>query len=104
MSLATLNDQHPWPAAMPAVPPDPHGWCQPEHRDVLATRLGPDTKVILELGARLGQSTRLLLELAPNATVISVDTWRGSTDMAGNAEGESRMATAYKTFLVNQWP
>ena len=104
MSLDSLRTQYPWPADKPDVPPDPHGWCQPEHRSMLAKRVGPDTRVVVELGSWLGQSTRLLLELAPAATVICVDHWQGSTDMQGNASAEARLATAYETFLVNQWP
>lgn len=95
----------PWPDVMPDLPFDGQGWCQPEHRPMLARRLSADTKVVLELGSWLGQSTRLLLELAPNATILCVDTWQGSTDMVGNADAASRLATGrlLEQFQRNQW-
>lgn len=100
--LAAAN---PWPAERPDLEFDPHGWCLPEHREHVAPFLGERAKVVLELGAWLGQSTRMLLELAPNATVISVDTWRGSTDMADSPEAVARIESnnLYDQFLANQW-
>ena len=105
MPLADLKSAHPWPATRPYLAFDPHGWCQPEHRQHVGPYLGPDTRVILELGSWLGQSTRLLLELAPAATVIAVDTWMGSTDMIGNADAAPRLASGrlFDQFLANQW-
>ncbi len=103
MSVESLALIYPWPAEKPDVPPDDHGWCQPEHREWLGRYLTPETKVIVELGCWLGQSTRLMLELAPNATIVCVDHWKGDVTMNDNPETQSRLSNAYETFLVNQW-
>lgn len=103
MSLESLRTQFPWPDTRPELKFDPHGWCRPEHRDVLKGRLHSNTRLIIELGSWLGQSTRLLLAMAPNATVVCVDTWKGSSDMLGNPEAEQRLSMLYDQFLANQW-
>ena len=104
MSLASLSALFPWPAEPPAVPADPHGWCCAGHREILQDRLGPDTQVVVELGSWLGQSARLLLELAPKATVICVDHWKGSSEMGNMMQAQTRLPTLELTWLVNQWP
>lgn len=103
--VALLASLHPWPAARPDLAFDPHGWCQPEHREHIAPFLSAATGLVVELGSWLGQSTRLLLELAPNAVVACVDTWEGSADMSPCREARSRIAAGrlYEQFLANQW-
>jgi len=105
VSLSDLVTANPWPAVKPALDFDDQGWLADEHKVFVKPYLSPDAKVILELGSWLGKSTRLWLRLAPNATLICVDTWRGSTDMIGNVDAEPRLAAGlmYEQFLANQW-
>lgn len=103
MSLDTLRAAYPWPDQPPDVPPDPHGWCSGDHRFALREKIGPTTRAIVELGAWLGASTRMMLGLAPAATVISVDHWKGEPFMNGLRETQQRLEAAHETFLVNQW-
>ncbi len=105
MGLTELRAYYPWPYIKPDLPFDPHGWCGPDHKTLLINRLDHTTQVVLELGSWLGQSTRLLLSLTPNATIICVDTWHGSTDMVTDPEATKRIDTEqlFQQFQANQW-
>jgi hypothetical protein len=98
-----LRQHHPWPVAKPAV--EPNGgpvWFHDDHRKVFSRYINDQTKVVLELGSFLGRSTLGILSIAPNATVIAVDTWKGSQEHHA-PEFAGLLPTLYQTFLVNTW-
>lgn len=88
-----------WPTDKPNVPTNSHGWFAPCVADRIKSLLSQDMKVVLELGAWMGMSTRFICDQVPQAQVITIDTWAGSTEH----QGDSRLATLYETFLVNCW-
>ncbi len=102
--LVHLRQDYPYPDRRPDLPEDLQGWCQPEHRQMVARYIDPhSTQLIVELWSWLGASTRLLLELAPHATVVCVDTWAGSPDINNKPEYAAKIPTLFDTFVVNQW-
>jgi len=104
MAMEQLRERYPWPAEPPAVEPDDRGWCAGQNRATLKAALGPDTKVVLELGSFLGLSTRFICEYAPNATIIAIDHWRGSVEHQPRPELAAVLPVLYETFLKNLWP
>jgi hypothetical protein len=104
--LATLAAAFPWPSQRPLhaeVPERNRGWVRAGVRDAIASVLSERTRCVVELGAWLGLSTRLMLELAPNATVISVDTWAGSPEHFEVEEWRLMLPTLYEGFLSINW-
>ncbi len=95
-ALTELRRRYPWPDTIPDVAPDDHGWFQPCNARLLGRFLGPETRLIVELGSWLGKSARFMLEAAPQATVLCVDHWLGSP--------ECQRPQLYETFLRNLWP
>lgn len=96
--------RHPWPAEKPGVPPPPiRNWLFPSTREVLEKTVPPDARVIVELGSFTGRSTRFLADHAATAIVIAVDHWRGSSDMANDAEVVALLPRLYETFLAECW-
>src|SRR4051812_22659948 len=77
-----LRRAFPWPGEKPVIsaPIENPGWLGEGTDRVLARSLSDETRLVVELGAWLGMSTRFIADLAPNATVISVDHWRGSSE------------------------
>jgi predicted O-methyltransferase YrrM len=88
-----------WPEEKPTAKPDSQGWFSPCVQDRLHKLIKPDMKTILELGAWLGKSTRAICDMAPDAQVITIDTWEGSEEHVDNP----KLATLHQTFLVNCW-
>jgi hypothetical protein len=105
-ALDALAAAFPWPATRPALPEVPErnlGWLREGSKDALASALSERTRVVVELGAWLGLSTRFALERAPNATVVSVDHWRGSPEHHDSEEWRQMLPTLYETFLALNW-
>jgi len=102
--LKRLARRHPWPAEPPDLPEDWHGWLGPETARALAEHLSAGTRLVVECGSWLGVSARAILELAPAATLVSIDHWRGSPEHHGNPEWAARLPRLYATFLRNLWP
>lgn len=50
----------------------------------------------------MGLSASRFLLLAPNATVICIDHWKGSEEHQSGPES-LKLSTLYETFLVNLW-
>jgi hypothetical protein len=99
----TVQFTNQWPAHKPALPFDGQGWFQNENLDVFKTVLNTETKLVIELGAWLGLSTRFILQTAPNAKVITIDTWEGSVEHRDMPEVKDKLPILYDQFLANCW-
>lgn len=105
-ALARLVAAFPWPSQRPehaGFPERTQGWLRDGARAALASALSEHTRVVVELGAWLGLSTRFMLERAPNATVISIDTWAGSPEHFDDEEWREMLPTLYEAFLSLNW-
>jgi hypothetical protein len=102
--LANFAMQYAWPAQKPEVPPFPH-------RDELAsdtceflTRcVPPTTRLIVEVGSWMGQVTRYFASLAPQATIVSVDSWEGRPEHRGDSSLAPFLPRLHETFLSECW-
>ena len=106
IELETLRRRHPWPQKPPATPPCWHGWLHPETGRMLDRRLGPATRVVVELGSWLGLSARHILRRAPAATVICVDLWAAEfvdRVFCDQPEMRAKVRDPHLTFLRNLW-
>lgn len=65
-----------------------HGWN--DHSEMFRELLGPDAKLVVEIGTWLGRSAIGLANAAPNAEVICCDTWTGALEMWTNMDDPSR--------------
>ena len=107
--LETIRQRYPWPNARPDVPESlafdnqPDGWCAAENITMFKRLCNEQTQVVIELGSWLGRSTLHLLAAAPNATVICVDHWQGSTEHHLRPEWKAKLPTLYETFLRHVW-
>jgi hypothetical protein len=81
-AMRKLSKLQPWPEQRPddAAPGEEAGWLGAGSEVMLAQSLSAKTKLVIELGAWLGLSTRYIADAAPNATVVSVDHWKGSAE------------------------
>ncbi|MEJ7636678.1 MAG: class I SAM-dependent methyltransferase [Singulisphaera sp.] len=79
------------------------GWLDEGTDRVLARELSAETRLVVELGAWLGMSSRYIADHAPNATVISVDHWRGSPEHRSQDQFRAMLPTLYETFLAQCW-
>lgn len=104
--LAELRRRYPWPNTMPDVVPDEHGWFQSCNARLLKRVLGPQTKLLVELGSWLGKSARFMLRAAPSATIVCIDHWRGSAEHHDprRQDVNDKLPRLYETFLRNMWP
>lgn len=100
--IEELRRRWPWPATKPDVKPNSSGWFHGDCQRLLEQRIGPDTRVIIELGSWLGMSTRFFLQQAPSATVVAIDHWEGSREHQ-SSEFAEMLPVLYDTFLVNLW-
>lgn len=106
-SMEILKEMYHWPEKKPSVLQDSHSLFG-NHKQMKRI-LSNDMRIIIELGSWLGASTRFILNNAPNATVIAIDHWKGSTehqkDMAIYYSDvyAKRLKTLYETFLINCW-
>ncbi|NLX97376.1 MAG: glycosyltransferase [Rhodopirellula sp.] len=104
--LGILKRRYPWPERIPDVPPDGHGWFQSSNARVLSRYLGPETRLVVELGSWLGMSSRFILEHAPAATLVAIDHWQGSPEhhRPERTDVRDKLPRLYETFLRNGWP
>jgi predicted O-methyltransferase YrrM len=59
--------------------------------------------LIVELGSFVGLSTRFLADLAPAATIVAIDHWRGSEEHFTDPKSIPVLPILYETFLANCW-
>lgn len=104
-ALRRLAEKHAWPAEQPedAAPGQEQGWLDNGTDAMLARALPPNTHVVVELGAWLGLSTRYIADHAPDATVISVDHWRGSPEHQTQERFQKLLPKLYETFQARCW-
>lgn len=103
-SLDQFAADYAWPSRCPTVAAmESHGWLSDSTRELLASVLGDETTLIVELGSWLGLSTRFIADCAPNATVIAVDHWLGSAEHRDRPELAALLPMLYQTFLRNCW-
>lgn len=103
--LERLRQKYPWPDERPVVqgPIESYGWFGDGTDQVLSRNLSETTRVVVELGSWLGMSTRFIADVAPNATVIAIDTWAGSTEHQNHPQFRSMLPTLYSNFLSLSW-
>ena len=101
-----------FPAVCPQVTGFNHGWLFSANKAVLSELLGPDTRIIVELGSWLGKSVHFLAERAPNALIIAIDLWdnsyvsrelRAHYCQPGGSVPILNTVPLYETFLRNTW-
>lgn len=99
MQLKSIHDLCPDPSVL-GISENISGWNseKPEFAQIVQEAA---PKLIVEVGCWVGQGTLRLAELAPEAIIIAVDTWLGSTDHNGNIPMENGYPLLYKTFLRN---
>jgi glycosyltransferase involved in cell wall biosynthesis len=100
-----LFEAHPWPSSKPAVAiPRQHlGWLEDGARELLAQELSARTQLVVEVGTWLGLSTRYMADLAPWATVVTIDHWKGSPEHQQKPEWRAMLPTLRDTFLALSW-
>jgi predicted O-methyltransferase YrrM len=102
--LETLQAAYPWPPAPPDVPARKNlGWLFPSTKELLQQVVKPEHRLIVELGSFVGLSTRFLADLAPQATIVAIDHWRGSPEHFTDPKSIPVLPILYETFLASCW-
>jgi hypothetical protein len=103
--LERLRREFPWPDERPVVqgPIESYGWFGEGTDQVLSRNVSEKTRLVVELGSWLGMSTRFVADIAPNATVIAVDTWAGSTEHQKQSRFQTMLPSLYNNFLSLSW-
>jgi glycosyltransferase involved in cell wall biosynthesis/Flp pilus assembly protein TadD/2-polyprenyl-3-methyl-5-hydroxy-6-metoxy-1,4-benzoquinol methylase len=103
--LARLSADFPWPLRKPDVPlpTDKLGWFKDSPQELMRRELTPSTRVVVELGAWLGLSTRFIADHAPQATVITIDHWKGSREHREDPACAVMLPTLFDTFIAMNW-
>jgi hypothetical protein len=103
--LRRLAEVHPWPDGQPddAAPGQEQGWLGAGSEVMLARSLSPKTKLVVELGSWLGLSTRFIADHAPGATVVSIDTWEGSSEHKAQERYARLLPRLFETFQARCW-
>ena len=105
IQIESLRTAYPWPAAKPSVPiPREHlGWFADGAQEVLSSEVNTKTRLIVELGTWLGMSTRYIADRAPNATVITIDHFKGSPEHQRRPEWRAMLPTLREVFQSLSW-
>ncbi len=103
--VTALATAFPWPCTKPVVETTDAfpGWLGEGTDALLARELSEETRLVIELGAWMGLSTRFIADHAPNATVISIDHWRGSSEHQTRPEYRALLPTLNESFLAQCW-
>ena len=103
-ALKNFAAQYSWPPEKPDVRPSPHrNWLFPGTQEALARSVSQATELIVEVGSWTGRSTRFLAGLAPKATVIAIDHWKGSPEHEQDPELAEHLPHLYETFVSECW-
>jgi len=77
-----------------------HGWFPPENEETLAKLIKDhDIKTVIEIGCFLGKSTKFFVE--QGCSVISIDTFKGASDLNGNGYIKTLLPTLEEQFRFN---
>jgi hypothetical protein len=106
--LVELRRRYPWPEKRPDVPHilhagRPDGWCSRENVDLFRAHLSEQSQVVVELGSWLGRSATFFAEAAPNAAIICIDHWKGSSEHHRRPDWKEKLPVLYDTFLTHLW-
>lgn len=103
-AIANFAAERLWPAKKPDVPAPPHRqWLFPGTQQILSQTVDRDARLVVELGSWLGRSTRYLTTLAPHATIIAVDHWKGSPEHYDDPELVEFLPNLYDAFISECW-
>ena len=100
MTLESVKALCPDPSVL-GIPVLDHGWHseKPEFAEIVTRQ---DHKLIVEVGSWFGQSALRMAALCPNAIVVCVDTFLGSTDhMPFRLPRNMGFPDIYRQFLMN---
>lgn len=112
-ALETLRSTYPWPNECPDV--EKHPWClDGGGRSLIDYKLKQiKAKTVLEIGSFLGGSTERWLKASRDVTVVAIDPWPSTSDVATIAKTKGcsdkifrqldRPEGFYQTFLRNLW-
>ena len=106
--LSRLEAAFPWPASAPTVAPDwgPRWFSDDEqwgHIRLFKMLVDPNARTIVELGSFVGRSTAGWLKAFPQAHVIAIDTWQGSSEHQTNPQLSNLLPKLFPTFQANLW-
>ncbi len=103
--IETLAREYPWPTEKPGVPipTENLGWFKEPQQELMRRELNTETKLVVELGAWLGLSTRFIADQAPQARVITIDHWRGSSEHRKDPTCAAMLPTLFETFTALNW-
>lgn len=108
IGLDALKELYPWPMTRPKFPQElisedgwGKGWPLPE--TIIGSNVNEETRLVVELGTWLGNSARFILRQAPNATVICVDHWKGSSEHLESISVAKMLPDLYENFLSICW-
>jgi len=99
--IRQLKSLYPWPEEKPDKPEQHEQWFNPRKQILLREVVPREAKLVVELGSWLGDSTRWFCDWCPDATVVAVDTWLGSTEHL--LKRRDLLPVLYDTFLANCW-
>jgi len=94
-----LSKQFPWPKESPPLEFNPAGWFPECNKKLLSKHISRNTSVIVELGSWMGLSTRWFTDVAPWASVVAIDHWKGGPE---NKDDPS-LPRLYEQFVANCW-
>lgn len=108
LDVERLQLAFPWPAAPPATEVDwgPVWFSDDEQRGhprIFKMLVKPQVRTIVELGSFLGRSVAGWLKAFPQAHVIAIDTWQGSSEHLADAQLQSVLPKLMQTFQANLW-
>lgn len=106
-AVRELRRLFPWPGERPDFPDDWFGWLADTTAEMLTGYCPADASLIVELGTWKGVSARALLQHSPQATLVCVDTWRGSPEHqpeTGNDLWSQQLPELFHRCQANLWP
>lgn len=99
----TLQEQYPWPEAMPAIGPRMHGWFFEANQCAIG-RFLPSAKFAIELGSWFGMSAKWMVEQNRGLKLVCVDHWASDSSEDPSIGETELFAEAGDRFLCNMWP
>ena len=99
-AIAAFASRYRWPEVKPDVPPFMERNPLPQGiQEILSRSVSHATRVVVDLGPGLGSSTRFVANLAPDASIIAVDSWDESAERQAGTE----TCQSFEAFLSECW-